>query len=258
MEAAEHERTKAARIADGDKFVGREDEERIGAFDLIEGITKRTGKIAGGGARKKMDDDFGIAIGLEDGAFVLELAAPFGGVGEIAVVAESDFALVAIDEDGLRVQQRFVSGRGIARVTDGEMARELRENARLENFFDFAHGFVEVEVDAVTGGDAGGLLPAMLKSVQAEIGEVGGFRMAKDTEHATVVVEMVVEDVDLSHFDVSVRSSELAQASRKGPRGDSITARPLYSMRRAPLRMTLPSSRAATPYCRAEAWTAAS
>ncbi len=42
------------------------------------------------------------------------------------------------------VEESFVAGGGVSRVADGEAARELREDARLENFFDFAHRAVDV------------------------------------------------------------------------------------------------------------------
>ena len=51
---------------------------------------------------------------------MFELAAPFRGVRKVAVVAERHFALVAVDQDRLSIQQRFVACRGIARVPDGE------------------------------------------------------------------------------------------------------------------------------------------
>jgi len=66
-----------------------------------------------------MDNDFGVAVGLENGAAMFELAAPLGGVSEVAVVAEGDLALVAIDHDGLGVEESFVAGGGVARVADG-------------------------------------------------------------------------------------------------------------------------------------------
>src|SRR5260370_18884595 len=96
---AENERTEAAGIADGVQFVLREDEQRVSALDLIEGIAERAGEIAGLRAGDEMDDDLGVAVGLEDGAAMLELAAPVGGVGQIAIVADADFALFAIDHD---------------------------------------------------------------------------------------------------------------------------------------------------------------
>src|SRR5216684_7076492 len=119
-----------------------------------------------------MDDDFGVAVGLEDGAAMLELAAPVGGVGEIAVVADGDFALVAIDHDGLSIQKGFVAGGGIAGVADGTVAREFREDAGDKDFFDFAHSAMDVEIGAVAGDDAGGFLAAMLESVETEVGEI--------------------------------------------------------------------------------------
>ena len=191
---AEDERTEAAGIADGVEFVLREDEEGVGAFDLIECVAERAGEIAGLRAGDEMDDDFGVAIRLEDGATMLELAAPVGGVGEIAIVADGDFALVAIDHDGLGVEDGFVAGGGIAGVADGAVAGELCEDAGDENFLDFAHGAVDVEIVAVAGDDPGGLLAAVLQRVETEIGEVGGFGMAEDAEDTTFVVEVIVLD----------------------------------------------------------------
>src|SRR5215831_5692177 len=158
-----------------------------------------------------MDDDFGVAVGLEDRAFVLESAAMLGGIGQVAVVAESDFALVAIDDDGLRVQQGFIAGSGVARVADGERAGEFCENAGLENFLDFAHGAVELEFGAVARDDAGGFLAAMLERVETEIDEVRRFGMAEDAEDATVVVEVVVEVVRAVHEDLTLRCLNMVQ-----------------------------------------------
>src|SRR3981189_2621698 len=50
-------------------------------------------------------------------------------------------------------------------------AGEFRECAGDEDFFDLAHGAVDVEVVAVAGDDAGGFLAAMLERVEAEVGE---------------------------------------------------------------------------------------
>ncbi len=193
-EFAENERAKAAGIAHGVEFVSGENEKRVRAFDLIQRVAERARKVAGLRAREEMDDDFRVTVRLEDGAAMLELAAPLGGVGQIAVVPERHLAFVAVDYDGLGVEQRFVASRGVARVADGQAAGKLGENAWLKNFLDFAHGAVEIEFRAVARDDAGGFLPAMLQGVEAEIGEIRGFGMAKDAEDATVVVEVVVED----------------------------------------------------------------
>src|SRR5713226_8365554 len=90
----------------------------------------------------------------------------------------------------------------------------------------------------------------MLQGVKTEIGEVRGFGVAEDAEDTTFVVEMIVGEGEfLTHFEVSVRSSERAQASRSVSMELSITTRPLCSMRNEPSRVTWPSSRAATLHC---------
>src|SRR5271169_4385394 len=83
--------------------------------------------------------------------------------------------------------------------------------------------------------------------------------MAEDAEDTTLVVEVIVRVSEfLRHFEVSVCSSELAQMLRRESTGESTTALPLYSMRSAPPRCTLPISRAPTLYCLAVERTAAS
>src|SRR5882724_7669005 len=205
-----------------------------------------------------MDDDFGVAVRLKNRAAMFQAAAPFGGVGEIAVVAERHLALVAIDHDGLGIEQSFVARGGIARVADGGGAGKFVQNIGRENFFDFAHGAVGVEFVAVAGDNAGGFLAAMLESVKAEIDELCRFGVAEDSDDAAVVVEPIILICKfLRHRVTNVRSRELAQTSRGTSRGESMAACPLSSMRSAAFPVTLPSSRAPTLYCLAVARTAA-
>src|SRR5215472_3680586 len=194
-ELPEDQRPEAAGVAHGVKLVGRQHEKRVRAFELIQRVAERAGKIAGLRACEEMHDDFGVAVGLEDGAAMLEFAAPLGGVGEVAVMAEGDFALVAIDHDRLRVEQGFVAGGGVARMADGKTAGKLREHSWLpENFFDFAHGAMDLQFRAVARDDAGGFLAAVLEGVETEVDKIRGFGVAEDAEDATVVVEVVVEN----------------------------------------------------------------
>src|SRR6476646_6826240 len=123
---------------------------------------------------------------------MFKFAAPLGGVGEIAVVAKRDLALVAVDHDRLRVEQSFVSGSGVARVADGEIAGEFFEDRWLEDLLDFAHGSLEIKFATVAGNDAGRFLAAVRESGRAEIGELRGFVVAGYAEYATVIVEVIV------------------------------------------------------------------
>ena len=54
---------------------------------------------------------------------------------------------------------------------------------------------VHEELLAVGADDAAGLLAAVLKRVQAEVGEVGGLGRAEDAEYTALVVEVIVEEV---------------------------------------------------------------
>src|SRR5579864_3611036 len=144
-------------------------------------------------------------------------------------------------------------------MADGQASRELSQNGRLKNFLDVTHGAMEIKLVAIARNDPGGFLPAMLQRVKTQIGKIGSFRMPEDTEHTTLVVETIVGVSELMrHFAANVRSSELAQMSRRKSRGESTTALPLYSMRSALPRCTLPISCAPTLYCLAVARTAAS
>src|SRR5438128_404019 len=137
---------------------------------------------------------------------MFQAAAPFGGVGEIAVVAERDFALIAINHDGLRVEERFVAGGGIARVADGAAAGKFLQNIGREDFFDFAHGAVGVKFGAVARDDAGRFLAAVLERIEAEIDEFSGFGVAENSNDAAMVVEVVVEYAVRTHrFRLSSR-----------------------------------------------------
>jgi hypothetical protein len=55
---------------------------------------------------------------------------------------------------------------------------------------------MQAQVPAVARGDSSRFLAAMLQSVQAEIGQLGRFRMAEHAEHSTVIVEVIVVDLD--------------------------------------------------------------
>src|SRR5882757_6729970 len=214
-----------------------------------------------------MHDHFRVAIGLKYRAFVLQFAAPVRGVGEIAVVPERHFALVAVDHDRLRVQQSLVTCGGIARVADSEISGQVGQHRRGKDFFHFAHRAMQMQLRAIAGDDSSRFLATMLQRVQAKIGQLRRLFMSEHAEHTTFVMKMVVGVSELLHhlhltardqLTLRVRSREWAQSSYSLATDVSITALPLYSMRKASLPMTWPIWCAVTAYCRAVSRTAAS
>ena len=83
-------------------------------------------------------------------------------------------------------------------MADGGAALQPREHVGVEDVGDQPHVAVDVERLAVGGDDAGGLLPAVLEGVEAQVGEVGGlFGLADgpDPEDAALVLQLVLDGV---------------------------------------------------------------
>ena len=123
---------------------------------------------------------------------MFERAAPFRRARQIAVVAEGQLALVAVDHDRLRVHQGSVAGGRVARVPERRVAGKARKHFGLKNIGHQAHAFFEMQFAPVARNDSGRFLAAMLQRVEAEVSHLRGFGMAEDAAHAAVIVEPVV------------------------------------------------------------------
>ena len=75
-----------------------------------------------------------------------------------------------------------------------------RQDVGGEDVGDQPHGLVQLKTLAVGRGDARRLLPAMLQRVQAEIGELGRFRMAVDGDYAALFAKFVGCNVSIAHL----------------------------------------------------------
>ena len=107
--------------------------------------------------------------------------------------ATREAAGVEIGEQRLHVAQDGVAGGGVAVVAERDVALEAADHVGLvEVVADEAEAALGVEVGAVVGDDAGGLLAAMLQGVQAERGERRGVLVAEDAEHAALLAQAVV------------------------------------------------------------------
>ena len=143
--------------------------------------------------RQEMQDDFGIGGGLADGAGGDELLAQGQGVGEVAVVGDREAAGVDIGKQRLHVAQRRLAAGRIAIVADGNVALQaLDDVGAVEVVADEAHAALGVELLAVEGDDAAGFLSAMLEGVQAERGDCGGVGVPKNTKDPAFLAESVV------------------------------------------------------------------
>jgi len=138
-----------------------------------------------------VNENLSVAVGLEDGTLPLERSADGAGIYQIAVVGDCDCALIGLHHDGLGIEESGISGGGITRVTDGENAAQRGEYLLGEDIGDQSHGAVTAEALAIGTDDAGGLLAAMLQSVQAEVGELLCLRMGMDGDYAAFFTKFV-------------------------------------------------------------------
>src|SRR5215213_2110493 len=195
VEASERERAEAARVADGDERLGRQEEHREGAFRLAQNFGDGFEHGGGRGLRDAVEDDLGVGGRSEDGAVALEPLARLGGEGEVAVVADGDLPVRAgVDEEGLRLAYGDLARGRVARVADGRDAGEAVEPLLVEDLGDEPHGALLPEHRAVGGDDAARLLPAVLQLVEAEVGEPRGVVVPVDAEHAALVAEAAPQD----------------------------------------------------------------
>ena len=76
-------------------------------------------------------------------------------------------------------------------MSDGKLARQVRQRRRREDVRHVAHRLVTVDLPAIARRDSGAFLTAVLQRVQAQIGEVRRLRMTIDGDDAALFVELV-------------------------------------------------------------------
>ena len=122
-----------------------------------------------------MRDDLGVGARLAaDAAVGLEPVAELGGVDHVAVVRERELDGVAADVDGLSVERAARARGRVPGMADGDVPRQSLDVLLAEGVGHEADVGEGAEDGAVSGGDAGGLLSAVLEGEDAVEGDLGG------------------------------------------------------------------------------------
>ena len=130
-EPAERERPEPVRIADGDQpILASASRARTRPAPARPTRRSRPRRVARLRPRVEVQDDLGVAARLEDRALPHELVAQLARVDEVAVVADRDLAVRAVDQDRLRVEQLALAGRRVADVADRRSARQRATASR--------------------------------------------------------------------------------------------------------------------------------
>ena len=185
---ADAQRPNPVRIAGRLDVVGEQEEERVGALQMVENVPQRVGLVLVGRLGQQMNDDLGVAGGLEDAAVGLVFVPQQAGVDQVAVVGDRDLSPRVFGQQGLAVLDAGRAGRRIPDVADGDGVLQLLESVRAvaKDPHDRAHALVALDALAVAGGDPGRLLPSMLEGVQAEVGLLHRIGVAEDPEQPTL------------------------------------------------------------------------
>ncbi len=192
VEAAEHQRADAERVAGAQQLLVGHADEGIGAFELAQPLDEAVDEAVALGARDQVQNHLGVGGRLHHRAFGDEGAAQRKTVGEIAVVADRKAAAFELGEQRLHVAQDGFAGGGVADVAHrGGAGQAVDHLAAGKVVADQAHAAFGVEALAVEGDDAGGLLAAVLKGVQAERGDGCGVGVAEDAEHAALLAQAI-------------------------------------------------------------------
>ena len=108
----------------------RQHQERERALDLRHRLDDGVLDAGGLRARVEMQHDLGVGARLEDRALPHQLVAQLAGVHEVAVVADRDLAVRAVDENGCAFDKLALAGGRIAHVADRQRARAASPASR--------------------------------------------------------------------------------------------------------------------------------
>jgi len=194
-ETTDGERPESLRIARGQDLVPRQEDDRVRAAHARERVRQGADDAVRARARHQVEEDLAVRARGEDRALFFQLATQLVRVDEVAVVRESQRALVGVVDDRLGVLEKRLSRRRVADVADGGAPRKPRDASLVEEVVDVPHPLLDEDAAAVPRRDAGGFLPAVLEGVQAEVGQVRGVAVAVDPEHTALFPELVVGHV---------------------------------------------------------------
>src|SRR5579871_3132657 len=150
--------------------------------------------------RDQLHNNFGVRRGLKVGALALELRAQIAEIYQVAIVRNGDKALRRIHANRLRIQQRGVTGSGIARMADGHRSRQLLQHIFAEDLRHQAHTLDVCHVVPVGRCDARRLLPAMLQRVKTQISLPGCIGMTMNGHDAALFMQLVITALSAPRF----------------------------------------------------------
>ena len=186
--AAQNQRAKAVGVAGRDELVATRENQAVGPPHARERRGELVDQRALLATRHQLQDDLGVGVAREDAALGLELVAQALGVDQVAVVSDADRSIAQLGRERLDVLGQGAPGGRVAHVADRDPPRKAGQPGLIEDVGDVAHLADRVHRAAIDAHDTGRLLAAVLKGVQAQIGEVGRLLVIVDADYPAHVV----------------------------------------------------------------------
>ena len=152
---AHDQRTETPRIPNGVEGVSNRDDDGEGSLQIGQGIVDLPVDGLPPGPSDEVDDDLGIRIRLEDGAFLNKAVSDVVGIGKVPIMGNGQISLSVADHDGLGIGQLAASGRGVADMPESCIPWEAFQNLGVEDLRRQAQLLVEAGHTFVNGADSG-------------------------------------------------------------------------------------------------------
>ena len=170
VDAAEHERAEAVRVAERDELALGERDDRVRALELLHRVRDRIEerRLV---VRDQRGDHLAVGRRAHRDARLAQLVAQRRRIDEVAVVAERDRAHPAVLHERLRVRPLRRSRRRVARVPDRDLPAQSVQLLLVEHLRDEAEVAQRRQAALLRDGDPRRLLAAVLQREEAEIRE---------------------------------------------------------------------------------------
>src|SRR6185437_13990730 len=109
-----------------------------------------------------MQNNFSVGGGRKDRTFTFKLASLLTREGQVAIVANSDLAVLASNQKRLGLTNRNFAGSRVANVSNGAGARQAIKCGLIKRFGHMTHGALQAQLRSVRRCNTAGFLAAML------------------------------------------------------------------------------------------------
>ena len=141
--------------------------------------------------RDQLNDDLRVRRRLEDRAIPLQPRLGVPQVHQVPIVRNRDQPHRRFHRDRLRIQQRRIPGRRVARVPDCNVPGQSRQHLVGEDLAHQPHTLDVVHIMPIRAGNPRRLLPAMLQRIQPPVRHPRGIRMTIHRHDPALLAQLI-------------------------------------------------------------------